>query len=290
MLEMKRGCKVPFPEKLSEGYEEGENAVFANLDASKVTALMERFINIAEGHLFFILELPTNAEDQPEGDFCNDIYYMDGLDKESALRLLCDTGELLVHDGMNTFGFGVHESGEEILFGKYNVMTVYGADTAKCDELFGFLGIKKTTGLVTAWDTFDENHPGDSFTLEYDGKLIYDIPAALREYGMYLAERRYDDGTPVPISLNELMGKTALVGISRYGAEGALLGREQFFGKVVRADEKAIAIEADGEIYTLPPDTSPVRRARPGEYKLRSTGKIIKDPDFLITWNVEAGE
>lgn len=283
MLEMKSFCRVPFPEKLCEGYEICEDSVYANVNASKVTGMMERFIKEADGPVFFILEIPTDAENQPEGNFCSDVYYIDGLDGESALRLLSETGELLVNDGMNKFGFGVHSNGEEILFGKYNVMSVYAKDTRKYERFFEDFGINKTRELITAWDTFDSEHPGDSFCCEQ----IYDIPKKFREYGMYFAERRYDDGSIVPISFRELLGKTALVGISRYGKDGACIGRTQFFGTVTRADEKAIVIsESGGEEHTLPPDTSPVRRARPGEYKLRSNGQTVKDPDFLITWNV----
>ncbi len=46
MSEMKACCKVPFPERLSEGYEVHENALYANVNAAKVPAMMKRFIEL----------------------------------------------------------------------------------------------------------------------------------------------------------------------------------------------------------------------------------------------------
>jgi hypothetical protein len=42
----------------------------------------------------------------------------------------------------------------------------------------------------------------------------------------------------------------------------------------------------DGEVYRLPPDLRPVTDAAPGEYRLRSTGEVIVDPDVTITWTI----
>jgi len=37
---------------------------------------------------------------------------------------------------------------------------------------------------------------------------------------------------------------------------------------------------------TLPPMTGAFHAANSGEYRLRSTGEIIKDPDVLTTWSI----
>ncbi len=41
-----------------------------------------------------------------------------------------------------------------------------------------------------------------------------------------------------------------------------------------------------GGHYDLPPDVRTFEEARPGEYRLRSTGEIVVDPDFTSTWIV----
>ena len=34
-------------------------------------------------------------------------------------------GDLMINDGLCSFGFGCHESNDEIMFGKYNVTTIF---------------------------------------------------------------------------------------------------------------------------------------------------------------------
>ena len=41
---MRKGCTVPFPEKLEEGYTEAEHRIVANVSADKIAAVMEHFI------------------------------------------------------------------------------------------------------------------------------------------------------------------------------------------------------------------------------------------------------
>lgn len=86
-----------------------------------------------------------------------------------------------------------------------------------------------------------------------------------------------------------LTGKLILVGITYEDAEGAVVEYVQFFGRVMRAEQASgimLALEGSrsGETYTLPPDMRSMEVARPGEYRLRSTGEVVIDPDYLVTW------
>lgn len=188
MLELKECCKVPFPEKLFEHYEIKENAIYANVNASKVLDMMKRFVAIHSEPLFFILEIPAKQEEYP----AIDVFYIDGLDIGQALQCIDALGDFLVNDGLNTFGIGGHESCEEILFGKYNVMTLYTQNAENYCDFFRDFKIEQTDTLITAWDTFDQENPGESTILvsKKTGKTIYDIPAMYKEYGMYLHETR----------------------------------------------------------------------------------------------------
>ena len=199
MIELKKCCKVPFPEKLFEKYEVQENAIYANVNASKIIDMMKRFAQMHDEPMFFILEIPCKEEDaitesktlvNANDDY--DVYFIDGLDKEHINQCLDALGDFLTKDGMNTFGVGGHESHEEILFGKYNVMTIYTKSADEYRELLSSFEIEKTESLVTAWDTFDESHPGECslYVSGETGKTIYDIPDAYKEYGMYLYEAR----------------------------------------------------------------------------------------------------
>jgi hypothetical protein len=63
--------------------------------------------------------------------------------------------------------------------------------------------------------------------------------------------------------------------------------RKQYWGTVVEANEKGIAVRLNnGEILSLPPNLSSTKKAPPGEYRLRTTGELIVDPDYLSTWNI----
>ena len=196
MIELKECCKVPFPEKLFEKYEIEKNAIYANINVSKIIPMMKRFIDIHSEPLFFILELPCKAEEDGiteskvlynmNDDF--DIYFIDNLDSEQACQCLDALGEFLTKDGMNRFGIGGHKSQEEILFGKYNVMTIFTENQDKYKDFLDSFGIEKTDNLITAWDTFDKSHGGECslYVSKETGKTIYDIPEAFKEYGMYL--------------------------------------------------------------------------------------------------------
>ena len=89
------------------------------------------------------------------------------------------------------------------------------------------------------------------------------------------------------ITFSELAEKTMLIGLSYYTGEGELLERKQCWGTEIEANEKRILVRLnDGEILGLPPDLSSTRIAPPGEYRLRSTGEIVVNPDYLTTWNI----
>ena len=88
----------------------------------------------------------------------------------------------------------------------------------------------------------------------------------------------------------ELVGATVLIGITRLQADGS--DQEQMFGIVRSANARGgfeIALEGSrkGETYWLPPDLRNFFLAPPGEYRLRSTGEVITNPDFTSTWTIQ---
>ncbi len=198
MLQLRKGSKVPFPEKLSEGYEYSEPCFTANVNADKLEALMRHFITLHNEPIFFILELPTNRQDETEirpgvaEVLHKDVYYIDGCTQEKALSILGKTAKLMINDGMCNFGFGCHQSHDEIMVGKYNVVTVHARDKAVYDGFFEEHAIPLAKNLITAWDTFSKDNPGESSIVETGGKSVYDIPDILKDWGIFFAERRHD--------------------------------------------------------------------------------------------------
>ena len=88
-----------------------------------------------------------------------------------------------------------------------------------------------------------------------------------------------------------LIGKYVLIGLTYHDADGQLLEQRQMHGTIVAADaQHGIDVELKGvgygETYRLPPDLRPLQPAPPGEYRLRSTGEVVTDPDLTCSWSV----
>ncbi len=196
VLKLRKGAKVPFNEKLYEGYERKENYIYANVDTDKIIDVLNHFIVIHEEPLFFILELPTQLDNekiiQPNIIEClhKDVYYIDGCSQEEALTILLRIGEILVNDGLCSFGFGGHQSNNEIMVGKYNLVSIFEKKQGYFDDFFEVHDIQPVKQLITAWDTFTKECPGESERVVTDGKDIYDIPEMFKDWGIYLAEQR----------------------------------------------------------------------------------------------------
>lgn len=93
------------------------------------------------------------------------------------------------------------------------------------------------------------------------------------------------------ITFADLIGKTILIGLTYYTAKNELIERKQYWGTVIEADEEKVLVKmANGRYFGLPPDLRSTQIAPPGEYRLRSTGEIVVNPDFLSRWNVNRPE
>lgn len=87
-----------------------------------------------------------------------------------------------------------------------------------------------------------------------------------------------------------LVGKYVLIGLDHLDRTGNLTGREELHGLIRVADaNRGFCIELQGgragESYWVPPDVGVFRQAPRGEYRLRSTGEVVSDPDYLATWS-----
>jgi hypothetical protein len=87
---------------------------------------------------------------------------------------------------------------------------------------------------------------------------------------------------------NSLLGKYVLIGITRIAADDTLLEKGEHHGRIalVDPDEGIKVVLSDGEVLTLPPDPDSFHPAKPGIYRLRSTGEEVVDPDFTTTWTI----
>jgi hypothetical protein len=89
-----------------------------------------------------------------------------------------------------------------------------------------------------------------------------------------------------------MVGQLVLAGITYMAADGkTVTSHVQCWGRIISAKPEGIAIVCEGKMWlgetmTLPPHLSAFHAAQPGEYRLRSTGEIIENPDLTTTWSV----
>jgi hypothetical protein len=91
------------------------------------------------------------------------------------------------------------------------------------------------------------------------------------------------------IEPSEVDGSRVLVGVTQVADDGSY-AQEQFVGIAEIEDCGTYALVRlrcdDGEVRDYPFDRRALQRAPAGEYRLRSTGQIVVNPDFLMTWTV----
>lgn len=87
---------------------------------------------------------------------------------------------------------------------------------------------------------------------------------------------------------DEYIGKRILVGLTYLDDNGQLIKQLQYHGVISRITAKGIFIRLPNgnDHCALPPDTALLKKATPGDYRLRSTGEIVTNPDYLAQWTI----
>lgn len=203
MFNLIKGAKVNENIALKEEYEINGNWIYANISAENIRRIINQFIEIENTELFCLfIEIPANMTDEnvirkTEDGYCvtekmhKDIYYLDDISAKDLNELLNVFEDILINDGLSSFGV-LSQKGNEIGKYKYNVMGAYsdGEDLSPIIEAFYNVKIPRTDKLVTAWDYFSQDNPGESELYKKDGKTIYDVVETLKEVGMYKYEQR----------------------------------------------------------------------------------------------------
>ena len=117
------------------------------------------------------------------------------MSKTFAKELLKTFGNLFINDGLSQIGVGNQVNNAEIMTDKYNVVNIYNGEDRieKYETIMEKNKIKRVESLMTAWDLFNDNNPGECSSVDEDGKSVYDaIEFLSKEFGLYFAERRVD--------------------------------------------------------------------------------------------------
>jgi len=89
-----------------------------------------------------------------------------------------------------------------------------------------------------------------------------------------------------------LKGKVFLIGLTFISEKGTLIEQYQTHGTVKDLTNDGIfKIEReDSTVFQMPYDKDTIRKADKGEYREKSTGQIIKDPEYIMTWEITVSE
>ena len=95
------------------------------------------------------------------------------------------------------------------------------------------------------------------------------------------------------MTLNDLLNKTCLIGLTYVDCKGEVLKISQFAGKIKSVDEKKgidVQLNVNGDLqeesFTLPPGLSAWFKAPEGHYKNTENQVDIKNPDYFVTWDI----
>jgi hypothetical protein len=86
--------------------------------------------------------------------------------------------------------------------------------------------------------------------------------------------------------LSHLVGRQLLVGITVEDADGQVVSRDQFCGRVTEVVDGVVVVDRDGTPAVLPADEAAYEVAAPGVYRLLGTGEEVVDPDYVTTWTL----
>jgi hypothetical protein len=88
------------------------------------------------------------------------------------------------------------------------------------------------------------------------------------------------------LTFENIIGKLILGVVTYQNKAGEVLGYKRFHGRVISANsKKGITIKnEDNETFDLPPDLNYFESAKPGEYRVKDSGKIVVDPDYITMW------
>ncbi len=92
-------------------------------------------------------------------------------------------------------------------------------------------------------------------------------------------------------SLDEMLGKILLVGLTHENNQGVVSKQEEYFGKVIGIENDCVVVRPDNseQCVVLPPLKDAYEKALPAEYTVRSTGETLQ-PDYTCMFLVKEHE
>lgn len=82
--------------------------------------------------------------------------------------------------------------------------------------------------------------------------------------------------------------KVFLIGLTFVDKDGEQIEQYQTYGVVSELTNDGLlhVRRKDDSVFRMPYDKETIRKADKGEYREKATGEIVKDPDFIMTWEI----
>lgn len=144
--------------------------------------------------LFFIIHISLSKHEEEKlrksdmDPYHEEVFYLDGCDKEQIYDIFNKYGEILLNDGFSQFGVASHSTKDELFVQKYKIPYIYSKNIDKYIYLMNKYNIGKTQNLVTVRNTFSCENYGECRTVTINQKNIDDVVEDLKEIGLYSAK------------------------------------------------------------------------------------------------------
>lgn len=193
MFQTAPGVTIPFPDKIQEQFQVYEGkSIYANISFEKLKPMLTEFYHSLPEPLFFVLQLPLSIhEERKMGDsntFHQEVCYLDGQTKSQIDDIIEKYGQILLEDGMSQFAVASHVNNEEMFIQKYKLTAFYSSFPRRFIPFLKRYGLTETDNLITVWNTFSQETPGECRRVSINGFDVYDVAEQLKKQGMYRAK------------------------------------------------------------------------------------------------------
>jgi len=194
MFQTASGVTIPFPEKIHEEYQIYDTGFTLNLSFEKLKPFVDEFIEGLSEPLFLVLEFPLSQYEEEElrksntDSFHKKVCYLDGQSKVQIQEIMQKYGELLLNDGMSQFAVYSHGTMDGVYVQKYKIVSIYGPNPPQYLDFLHKYGVVETDKLLTVWNTFTHETPGEARTIKVDGIDCFQLFLELEKLGMYVAK------------------------------------------------------------------------------------------------------
>ncbi len=176
-----------------EPYDEDSWKFIVLMSAERMAEGLAQLFDALEYPGFLILETPASKKQEQElatqdTKFHKNIYFQDGLAKETAQAIYKEDRELLINDGMSRFGFGSHIQKEEVFVDQYKAIEIWTATPEKYQTMLEGMGLKQRPVLYTMADFIHPRNPCNRKSIQVNGMTVYDLVDSMLSKGLYLAK------------------------------------------------------------------------------------------------------